>query len=161
MLIIIILIHHQYSYLQAVLREKDVELSTLRSHIEHNEESMARAYQEKERRWQRELGQVLERARQSENNEARTISEMQRVREDLQRLQLHVNQLESEKYGLQKTVDIIKTQFSSKHFFQCKTVENQLFQERAMRQCKRCGEQITNGYDTGENVSWENDKVKT
>jgi hypothetical protein len=65
---------------------------------------MTRAYHEKERRWQRELGQVLERVRQSENNEARTISEMQRVREDLQRLQLHVNQLESEKYGLQKTV---------------------------------------------------------
>ncbi|CAM5999208.1 unnamed protein product [Sphagnum balticum] len=86
-----------------VLREKDVELSTLRSHIEHNEESMTRAFHEKERRWQRELGQVLERTRQSESNEARTISEMQRVREDLQRLQLHVNQLESEKYGLQKT----------------------------------------------------------
>ncbi|KHN83863.1 hypothetical protein Tcan_18551 [Toxocara canis] len=87
---------------ESIIRDKESELTTVRNTMEQNEEVIIRVYQEKERVWKEHLADLKQKLQASQQGENALRQQIQRCNEQRDQFQATIQNLSSDKQGLQR-----------------------------------------------------------
>ncbi|VDN53136.1 unnamed protein product [Dracunculus medinensis] len=89
---------------ETIIRDKENELTNVRTTMEHNEEIVIRVYQEKERLWREKMTELKHKLKASQQGENALRQQIQRCNEQRDQFQTTIQNLMSDKQGLQRKV---------------------------------------------------------
>uniref|UniRef100_A0A1I7Y9B3 GOLGA2L5 domain-containing protein n=1 Tax=Steinernema glaseri TaxID=37863 RepID=A0A1I7Y9B3_9BILA len=116
---------------ESLMRDKESELSQIRSTMEHNEEAVVRVYQEKERQWREQLAEVKQKLQASQQGEHALRLQVQKSNEQRDQLLSTIHALTNDKNALEKKCTTIerelnnlKTRFDQLNYLPSTNCEN-------------------------------------
>ncbi|VDD94055.1 unnamed protein product [Enterobius vermicularis] len=89
---------------ETIIRDKENELTNVRTTMEQNEEIIIRVYQEKERVWEEEIADLKQKLQASQQGENALRLQIQLCNEQRDEFQMTINNLLNDKNALQKKV---------------------------------------------------------
>ncbi|VDN43358.1 unnamed protein product [Gongylonema pulchrum] len=92
---------------ETIIRDKENELTNVRATMEQNEEVVVRVYLEKERLWKEQLADLKHKLQASQQGESALRQQIQRCNEQREQFQATIQNLTSDKQGLQRKASLI------------------------------------------------------
>lgn len=118
--------------LEAMLREKDSEISYLRETMEHNEQVIFKVYEEKEMNWQKELKQLKAQFEMRlKSVQQKALVQNYQFQQEKKQLKLDYEELKDDKAAAEKQLDVLRGELES--------VRAQL-EETEWSMCQKTGE---------------------
>ncbi|TKR58802.1 hypothetical protein L596_030204 [Steinernema carpocapsae] len=116
---------------ESLIRDKESELNQIRCTMEHNEEVVIRVYQEKERQWREQLGEMKQKLQASQQGENALRHQVQKSNEQRDQLLNTIHALTNDKQSLEKKcsniereLQTLKTRFDQLNYVPTANCEN-------------------------------------
>ncbi|CEF61828.1 Hypothetical protein SRAE_1000010400 [Strongyloides ratti] len=135
---------------ETLIKDKENELNNVRQTMEQNEEILIRVYQEKEKSFRQELGELKQKLRASQQGENALRNQLQKSEEERERLNEIVNNLQNDKINMNKKCSQIEKELYAMRSRIQEMATEKLMAKNKINLCDNCGikckEQVNGNY---------------
>uniref|UniRef100_A0A913I900 Angiomotin C-terminal domain-containing protein n=1 Tax=Strongyloides stercoralis TaxID=6248 RepID=A0A913I900_STRER len=124
---------------ETLIKDKENELNNVRQTMEQNEEILIRVYQEKEKSFRIELGELKQKLRASQQGENALRNQLQKSEEERERLSEIVNNLQNDKINMNKKCSQIEKELYAMRSRIQDMATEKLMAKNKSNLCDNCG----------------------
>uniref|UniRef100_A0A0N5BDC2 Leucine-rich repeat-containing protein DDB_G0290503 n=1 Tax=Strongyloides papillosus TaxID=174720 RepID=A0A0N5BDC2_STREA len=127
---------------ETLIKDKENELNNVRQTMEQNEEILIRVYQEKEKSYRHELGELKQKLRASQQGENALRCQLQKSEEEREHLNKLVTNLQNEKLTMNKKCSQIEKELYAMRSRIQDMAKEKLMSKSRMGKCDNCQMEI-------------------